>query len=831
MIALGNTGENTMTHHTTNMAFLLSITMLLGITMLLASSASAQWTNRYPKVEGFGHHVYLEGHEFPSLTSGPIDPAVSPDGKSLAYADKGFIWLLDLASSKATRLTKSAAIDSRPRWARDGGRLAFIRDNGTDTSIVVHALNDGTEAVINTPTIELDPEFSADGEYLYFTSGIGGTLNIWRQHLLTGNREQITDLNGVERNARMLKDGSGMVYVHLAGFSEKNLRYRSFTKGTDEPIYTTGISAHLMADTHPTEQTIVVSLPQVDDYRLFSMDVHQPDFLSELTPDSHYTLTPTWSADGDSIYFSEPDDNQQFRLMRTSAYGGGVEPVNIKSRDWGEERRTVTIKTIKGGAPTAARLSVTGADGHPAAPSSGPVYFDGQNGMHYFYTDGSIDLDIPPGAITVTATNGLMTKADRQTIDLGSANTAVIELSIGEVWDAAASGYASADYHFHINYDGPYQMVPTDVKPLLDGENLTVGAPLLANLHTRLMDRAFAGQQVVSDKGNILRMGQEVRSHFHGHLGLLGIASEYRPWHWGPRSVYPRLAGVDRSNGEVLAATSDAAGLVTYMHPVATNLDPFAEGNLGSIPLEFISDAILSKTLGLEIVCAWTDEMGTSELWYRLLNIGKPVVAMAGTDSFAAFHRTPAAGSARVYANMDGATPTWDNVLEKTKRGETFVTNAPVLLFTLDGDTKPGGVISAGTHTWSIDLTSALAVDNVEVVVNGEVVWQSNGIKDGYTKNYNGTVNLPEGGWVAARAHGGRMTWPGMDSYPFAHTSPIWIDHVGSTDAAAEAAAKADLLNALDNARNRAKGAYGDQQIDKFNSRIEAAIQALSAKK
>ncbi len=805
------------------------ITIILCTTLLMANNAWAQWTNRYPKVNGFGHHVYLEGHEFPSLTSGPIDPAASPDSTKIAYADRGFIWLLNTESGVATRLTKSAAVDSRPRWSRDGTRLAFIRDNGTDTSIVVHTLDDGGEAVINTPTIELDPEFSADGAYLYFTSGIGGTLNIWRQHLLTGNREQITDLDGVERNTRMLKDGSGMVYVHLAGFSEKNLRYRSFTRGTDVPIYTTGISAHLMADTHPTEQTIVVALPQVDDYRLSSMDVHQPDFVSELTPDSHYTLTPTWSADGGSIYFSQPDENQQFQLMRTSAYGGGVEAVEIKRRDWGVERRTVTIKTMKHGAPTAARLSVTSADGHPVVSSDGPIYFDSESGVYYFYSDGSIDIDVPPGAITVTAVNGLMTKANRQTIDLGAENAAVIELSIGEIWNAAASGYASADYHFHINYDGPYQMVPNDVKPLLDGENLTVGAPLLANLHTRLMDRAFAGQQVVSDKDNILRMGQEVRSHFHGHLGLVGVKDEYRPWHWGPRTVYPRLAGVDRSNGEVLAATAGASGLVTYMHPVAKNLDPFDDGNLGSIPLEFVSDAVLSKTLGLEIVCAWTDELGTSELWYRLLNIGKPVVAMAGTDSFAAFHRTPAAGSARVYADMDGAKPTWDNVLEKTKRGESFVTNAPALLFTVADNIKPGGVVRSGSRNWSINLTSALAVEKVEVVVNGDVVWRSDGIKDGETKTYSGTVNLPEGGWVAARAHGGRMAWPGMDSYPFAHSSPIWIDRIGSTDPAAEAAAKADLLNALDSARARAKSAYGNAKTTRFNNRIEQAIQTLSA--
>lgn len=798
------------------------------VSMVAAQAASAQWTNRYSKVEGFAHHVYLEGHEFPSLTSGPIDPAPAPDGKTIAYADSGYIWLLDTASGNAARLTKTRDVDSRPRWSPDGKKLVFIRDNGADTSIIVRTLAGGAEQVINTPTIELDPTFSPDGDYVYFTSGIGGTLNIWRQHLSAGNREQVTDLEGVERNARLLADGSGMVYVHLAGFSKKHLRFRSFTKGTDTVLYSTGISAHLMADTHPVEQTIVLTMPETDDYRLYSMDVHQPTIPSALTPDETYTLTPAWAADGETIYFSTSDDNQQFHLMRTSAFGGATEPVVIKSRDWGEKRRTVTLRTVKGGKPSPARLSVVDANGHPVVPHKGGIYFDSQNGVNYFYSDGSIDLEVPAGALTVTAVNGLMTKSTTQTIDMGKRAATEFELSIPEVWDAAANGYASADYHFHINYDGLYQLTPKDVMPLLDGENLTVGAPLLANLHTRLIDRAFTGQQVITQAGNTARMGQEVRSHLHGHVGVVGTPDEYRPWHWGPRSIYPRLADVDRSNGEVLEFLKGKPGMVTYMHPVAKKLDPFAPGNLSAIPLEFVSDAILAETLGLEIVCAWTDELGTSELWYRLLNIGRPIVAMAGTDSFTSFHRTPSPGTARVYANIGDEAPTWDNVLDKVQNGESFVTNAPALLFTVGGNTKPGGLTRAGTQKWSIELTSALAVDRVEVVVNGKVVWHADGIKAGETRTYTGSTDLPEGGWIAARAHGGAMAWPGMDSYPFAHSSPIWIDRIGSTDATAEAAAKADLMNALNSEKERIKNAYGTQDMTKVQARIDAAMDAIS---
>ena len=87
---------------------------------LLASAAGpvcAQWTNQYPRVEGYGHHVYLEQEHLPILSSGPVYPAAAPDGKRLAFAHQGWIWVLDLDSRIARRITDGAAVDGRPRWS------------------------------------------------------------------------------------------------------------------------------------------------------------------------------------------------------------------------------------------------------------------------------------------------------------------------------------------------------------------------------------------------------------------------------------------------------------------------------------------------------------------------------------------------------------------------------------------------------------------------------------------------------------------------------------------------------------------------------------------
>ena len=167
--------------------------------------------------------------------------------------------------------------------------------------------------------------------------------------------------------------------------------------------------------------------------------------------------------------------------------------------------------------------------------------------------------------------------------------------------------------------------------------------------------------------------------------------------------------------------------------------------------------------------------------------------------------------------------------MEAMKQGRSFVTTGPMLEFELDG-AAPGDVVSGEVSArFKIDLASAVAVDLVEVIVNGLVVWSGPGLDGPGSRTYQGSIDLPAAGWVAVRAHGGETVWPAADSYSFAHTSPVWIESIGSVAADAFQRAAEELMPIVDAAEARLRESYGDVATPRILADFEAARMKLMA--
>ena len=802
------------------------VAIVTAVTALTPPTVDAQWSNRYPKVAGMSHHVYLEGYDLPTMNVGPTDPAVSPDGTRVAFSARGWIWVLDLASGRARRVTDGAAMDFRPAWSPDGTRLAFVRDDTRDTWIVVRTLAGGDEVPVNSPALDLDPTFAPDGT-LYYSSAAEGTLDLWKVVEPGAAPVRVTEARGNELVPTTSADGRALIYMHKMGGERVTLR--DLATGSERVLVTERIVSQSRPAISPVGRTAVYGWALDERYELRLVATGDPSTTVRLTTGARgLPLSPAWSPDGHTVYFTEAGADEVMRLFRVPRVGGDAEEVRILAWDWGAPTGTLRVTTRERDATVAARLAIADGAGHPAIPGSGFAQFALEHGRIFFYSPGVIDVTVPAGDVTVGAVHGLATPEASRTVRVAAGEVVEVSLSLESVWDARAAGFLSADHHFHLNYGGTYTLEPDDLVGFMRGENLDVATPVVGNLHNRFEERQHWGVTRTSSVP-LIQFGQEVRSHFLGHVSLLNTRDLFWPWIWGPG--YQVYGADDRPNGEPLAFARAQGGFGGYVHPYSER-DPFGEAGKRGLPRMLVADGILGHLDWLEVACLWSDALGTAALWYEFLNLGHAVALEAGTDVMTNYYRTMAVGATRLYVDTKGAANLpdyWANM----RAGRSFVTTGPMLLFTADGRAPGDALPSGGATPWSLTIHSAVPVDTVDIVVNGEVVWSAAGLTAPGTRTYTGTVDLPAGGWVAARARGGAPVWPAMSAYAFAHSSPVWIGRVGSTDRAAMRRAAARLGPLLAAARDQVVIAYGGEaaaptilaQFDAARARLEAAAR------
>ncbi len=98
-------------------------------------------------------------------------PALSPDGKEIAFASGGDIWTAPSAGGEAHLLISDPADESRPLYSPDGTKLAFIstRTGLGDIYVLTLATGDLARLTFSDSLSNLDG-WSRDGQWIYFTS-------------------------------------------------------------------------------------------------------------------------------------------------------------------------------------------------------------------------------------------------------------------------------------------------------------------------------------------------------------------------------------------------------------------------------------------------------------------------------------------------------------------------------------------------------------------------------------------------------------------------------------------------------------------------------------
>lgn len=183
----------------------------------------------------------------------PESPAVSPDGRTVAFAGlRGAvsdIFTVDLETSEVKNLTNDGFGDYSPTYAPDGRSIVYIaRVSGNDklfrldlstgqkTQITFGTHDDGGAKFIDADTLVFsstatDPSQPIDPE----VARNGNVYNIWTLHLRTGELRQWTDTMGGNVNPVVLRDQTPPRIAFVTYYKGE---FGVHTLAKQEPIHT-----------------------------------------------------------------------------------------------------------------------------------------------------------------------------------------------------------------------------------------------------------------------------------------------------------------------------------------------------------------------------------------------------------------------------------------------------------------------------------------------------------------------------------------------------------------------------------------------------------------
>ena len=105
----------------------------------------------------------------PQPLKGIVSPAISPNGRMIAFAALGDLWVMPLGGVPV-RITNDAAVDLDPAWSPDSGRVAFVSDRGGRMDVWVHdlAANSDTQLTRERGGGAAAPAWAPDGSLIAY---------------------------------------------------------------------------------------------------------------------------------------------------------------------------------------------------------------------------------------------------------------------------------------------------------------------------------------------------------------------------------------------------------------------------------------------------------------------------------------------------------------------------------------------------------------------------------------------------------------------------------------------------------------------------------------
>ena len=748
---------------------------------------------------------YMYSYYVPQSASTPWRPAWSPDGQEIAFGMSGSLWKIRPGDTTAYELTANMTYDSSPAWSPDGRFIVYTGEDSKGVNLML--LNVGTgesTALTRGGDIYTDPVFSPDGKSIAFVRGIqspargaqsgpapvnaqegqpprgyqiytmpfdngktGQATQITTQHSF-GRARLYFDINDDHISPNWSPDGTEMLLISNRGIPlgsgaiwrakvEPNAMAKAKMILREETLYRT------QPQFSPDGKRILYSShrgSQFNNLYVLPVDGGEP---YQMTFGDWDHFDPRWSPNGERIvYISNRKGISELRLLRT--FGGEDDPVEIERRVWRRPMGKLEVR-ISG----AARFYLRGADGKTYSPQTAYQRVAGRaSHRDFFQAEKGFTVDLPVGEAILEAAKGVEYLPQSKKVTIRQDEVTLVKVDLERMASMNAAGWWSASDHVHMNYAGNLHNTPENLMMIARAEDLDVVGEKVCNKDHRIFDHQyFTGQpHALTNAEQILSFGEEYRPPFYGHINFINLTkhllSPFTTGYEGSaiESLYP-------SNTDMFLAGRKQGAIGGYVHPWSG--DPVRSGY--AVARGFPVDLALGSFEYLEVLTSAGHFTGTAPVWHRALNCGFRVTASAGEDSILGLHATSIIGSSRLYAYL-GDKLEWPRYVEAIRRGRTFVTNGPLLAFTVDGRI-PGDEIrlpdAGGTVEVNASVQSIVPLEKLEVFFNGKVIASSGG------SPIRKRIPIDRSGWITVRATNSKPQHPIDDSYIVGEASPVYV--------------------------------------------------------
>jgi TolB protein len=163
--------------------------------------------------DGFNKHTIMES------TDPIMSPAWSPDSRQLAYVsfenNRSSVWVQTLRTGNRFRVSSKPGINGAPSFSPDGRKLV-VTLGGVDGNPDIYILDINSRQATRLTThraIDTEGSWSPDGRYIYFTSDRSGGPQIYRIAAEGGTPERVTFEGSYNARPRLSPDGKKLAMV------------------------------------------------------------------------------------------------------------------------------------------------------------------------------------------------------------------------------------------------------------------------------------------------------------------------------------------------------------------------------------------------------------------------------------------------------------------------------------------------------------------------------------------------------------------------------------------------------------------------------------------